>query len=147
MKNWKFISLLLMLIVGVTSCSLDDDEEQCITGPVGFNVEFIEAGTGENVYRNNRFQTSELRVTDEDNKIITHRFINEQDKTIIQVNLQFETGEKVISMKLDDETTVNFELTVSTLQENCITYYISEFEVPEYGYDDSGTSGIVRITL
>lgn len=147
MKNWKFISLLLVSIVGFTSCSLDDEQRDCITGPVGFNVEFVDSETGENLYRNNTFQTAQLRITDEDNKPVAYRFINEQDKTFIQVNLGFETGEKIVTMQLDDETAVDFELTLSLLQESCKTYYISDLEVPEYGYEESGTTGIITVKL
>ena len=140
-------SFLFLSFFSVTSCSLDDDQLDCITGPVGFNIEFIDASTGENVYRVNRFQPSQLRVTDEDNKLVNYRFITELDKTYIQVNLGYETGEKTITMQLDEETSVDFEITMSTIQENCTTYYISKFEVPEYGYDESGTTGIVRVAL
>lgn len=147
MNNLIIRSFLFLSFLIVTSCSLDDDPLDCVTGPVGFNVEFIDASTGENVYRINRFQPSQLQVTDEDNKLVNYRFITELDKTYIQVNLGFETGEKTITMQLDDETSVDFEITMSTTQENCTTYYISKFEVPEYGYDESGTTGIVRVAL
>ena len=146
MKNLKFIRLLFIAL-GVSSCSLDDDQQDCVTGPVGYNVEFIDLESGENLYRNNRFQAAQLRVTDEDNKLVTYRFINEQDKTFIQVNLGFETGEKTITMKLDDETAVEFEVTISQIQETCTTYYISKLEVPDYGYDESGTPGVIRVSL
>jgi len=147
MKNWKFFGLGLILTLGFTSCDLDDVQQDCITGPVGFNVEFIDSESGENLYRNNTYQTSQLRVTDEDDKQVNYRFINEMDKTYIQVNLGFETGEKVVTMQLDDETAVDFELTLSMIQENCKTYYISDLEVPEYGYEESGTTGIIRVSL
>jgi len=146
MKNWKFICLLIT-VMGLASCSLGDDQENCITGPVGYNVEFIDAESGENVYRNNRFQAAQLRVTDEDNKFVTYRFITEQEKTYIQVNLGFEKGDKVITMKLNDETSVDFKVTISQLQEACTTYYISKLEVPVYGYDESGTPGVIRVPL
>lgn len=146
MKNWITRSFLFLSFIGVTSCSLDD-EQDCVTGPVGFNVEFIDASTGENVYRINRFQPSQLRVTDEDNKLVNYRFITELEKTIIQVNLGFETGEKTITMQLDEETAVDFEITLSAIRENCTTYYISKFDVPDYGYDESGTTGVVRVAL
>src|SRR5690606_16343129 len=146
MKNLKFIRLLFIAL-GVSSCSLDDDQQDCITGPVGYNVEFIDAESGENVYRNNRFQAAQLRVTDEDNKLVTYRFITEQEKTYIQVNLGFEKGDKVITMKLNDETSVDFKVTISQLQEACTTYYISKLEIPVYGYDESGTPGVIRVPL
>lgn len=146
MKNWIARSFLFLSFIGVTSCSLDD-EQDCVTGPVGFNVEFIDATTGENVYRVNRFQPSQLRVTDEDNKLVNYRFITELEKTFIQVNLGFETGEKTITMQLDQETAVDFEITLSAIRENCTTYYISKFEVPDFEYEESGTTGIVRVAL
>lgn len=146
MKNWIARSFLFLSFIGVTSCSLDD-EQDCVTGPVGFNVEFIDATTGENVYRINRFQPSQLRVTDEDNKLVNYRFITELEKTFIQVNLGFETGEKTITMQLDQETAVDFEITLSAIRENCTTYYISKFEVPDFEYEESGTTGIVRVAL
>lgn len=146
MKNWIMRSFLFLSFIGVTSCSLDD-EQDCVTGPVGFNVEFIDASTGENVYRINRFQPSQLRVTDEDNKLVNFRFITEFEKTFIQVNLGFETGEKTITIELDEETAVDFEITLSAIRENCTTYYISKFDVPNYGFDESGTTGVVRVAL
>ena len=146
MKNWIAHSFLFLSFIGVTSCSLDD-EQDCVTGPVGFNVEFIDASTGENVYRINRFQPSQLRVTDEDNKLVNYRFITELEKTFIQVNLGFETGEKIITMQLDQETAVDFEITLSAIRENCTTYYISKFDVPDFEYEESGTTGIVRVAL
>src|SRR5690606_17197673 len=138
---------LLITVLGISSCSLGDDQQDCITGPAGYNVEFIDAETGENLYRNNRFQAAQLRVTDEDNKLVSHRFVTEMDKTFIQVNLGFETGEKTITMKLDDETAVDFKVTISQIQETCTTNYISKLEVPEYGYDESGTQGVIRVSL
>ena len=146
MKNWIARSFLFLSFIGVISCNLDD-EQDCVTGPVGFNVEFIDATTGENVYRINRFQPSQLRVTDEDNKLVNYRFITELEKTFIQVNLGFETGEKTITMQLDQETAVDFEITLSAIRENCTTYYISKFEVPDFEYEESGTTGIVRVAL
>lgn len=147
MQNWIYRGFLFLSIVLVTSCGLDDDPQRCVTGPVGFNVEFIDATTGVNLYSNNRFQQSQLRVTDQDNNLINHRFITQPDKTYIQVNLSFETGERTITMKLDDDTTVDFELTISSVQEGCTTYYISKFEVPDFGYYESNTPGIVRVEL
>ena len=147
MNNLIIRSFLFLTFIVITSCSLDDEQQDCVTGPVGFNVEFIDASTGENVYSINRFQPSELRIMDEDNKLVNYRFITELNKTYIQVNLGFETGEKIITMQLDDETSVDFELTLSTIRENCTTYYISKFEVPDYEYEESGNTGIVRVVL
>lgn len=147
MKNWKLIGLFLITIMSVSSCSLDDNEQDCVTGPVGYNVEFVDAESGENLYRNNRFQAAQLKVTDEDNKVVPYRFITEQDKTFIQVNLGFETGDKTITMQLDDETAVDFEVSISLLQETCTTYYLSKLEVPEYGFEQSGTPGVIRVSL
>ena len=146
MKNLKLFSLLLFTLAGFTSCGLDDDQTDCITGPVGFNVEFVDAESGENLYRNDTFQSAQLKITDEDDKQVAYRFITELDKTFIQVNLGFETGDKVVTMQLDDVTAVEFELTLSMLQESCKTYYISDLEVPEYGYTSDAT-GIIRVSL
>lgn len=147
MKNWINRSFLILSFLSVISCGLDDEEPLCVTGPVGFNVEFIDAVTGENVYRTGRFQPSQLWVTDEVNKLVNYRFITEMDKTFIQVNLGLETGDKIITMKLDGETAVDFEITLSSLQENCTTYYISKFNVPDLDWDESETTGIIRVNL
>ncbi len=147
MKNWINRSVLFLSFLSAISCGFDDEEPLCVTGPVGFNVEFIDAVTGENVYRTSRFQSSQLQVTDEDNKLVNYRFITELDKTFIQVNLGFETGDKIITMKLDDETAVDFEITLSSLQENCTTYYISNFNVRDFEWDEAGATGFIRINI
>ncbi|QED38901.1 hypothetical protein FK178_14750 [Antarcticibacterium arcticum] len=86
-------------------------------------------------------------MTDEDNKLVNYRFITELDRTYIQVNLNFETGDKIITMKPDNETAVEFEITLSSREENCTTYYISNFNVRDFDWDETGSNGVIRVNI
>lgn len=130
---------------GMASCDVVDDDRVCTTGPVELFLEFVDEETGENLYFNNTFQEAAITITDEDEMEVPFTFIRELDRTVLQVSLGMEEGERVITIQPIAEISLDIELTLTRLQDSCGSYYISKFELPAYEYDQNGFPGVVRI--
>lgn len=143
MRRVVFLGLFLSFM-GLASCDVDDDV-QCVTVPVELFLEFIEEETGDNLYSNETFQQAALEVTDENGVEVPFHFIRDLDRTFLRLNLGMEEGERLITIKPDAEVNLDIQLTLARLQDSCGSYYISEFEVPDYDYDQDGFPGVVRI--
>lgn len=139
-----FLGLFLSFF-GLASCDVSDDDVVCVTNPVELFLEFVEEETGDNLYSNGIFQEAELEITDEDGLPVPYSFIRDRDRTFLQVSLGMEEGERIITIQPDTEISVEIELALGRLQDTCGSYYISEFDVVNYDYDQDGLPGVVRI--
>ncbi|MCM4160403.1 hypothetical protein DHB64_10925 [Antarcticibacterium sp. W02-3] len=136
---------LFLSFFGLASCDVSDDEVPCITGPVQLYLEFVEKQTGENLYANDTFQTATLEVTDEDGVLVPFEFVQDLNRTFLKLTFEREVGEKLITLAIKEDVSLDLELTIAVLEDSCRSYYISEFEVPGYEYDQGGVAGVVRI--
>lgn len=144
MRRVVFLGLILSFF-GLASCDVSDDDVACVTNPVELFLEFVEEETGDNLYSNGTFQEAEMEITDEDGVLVPYTFIRDQDRTFLQVSLGVEEGDRIITIQPGTEVSVEIELALARLQDSCGTYYISEFEVSNYEYDQDGFPGVVRI--
>ncbi|HSI69382.1 MAG TPA: hypothetical protein VK941_04055 [Gillisia sp.] len=144
MRRVVFLGMILSFF-GLASCDVGDNDTPCITRPVELFLEFVEEETGENLYSNNTFEQADLEITDEDGGDVPFTFIRDLDRTFLQLSLGMEEGERVISIQPDAEVSLDIELTLARLQDSCGSYYISEFDVTNYDYDQDGFPGVVRI--
>lgn len=146
MKKLMFVGVLLFFF-GLASCDFGDDDIICATGPVQLHLEFVDKETGENLYSNDTFQQAAIEISDEDGVLVPYTFIQDLGRTFLRLDLGMEAGEKVITIAANEEISLDLELTIAAQEGNCTSYYISEFEVPGYEYDQEGVAGVVRILI
>lgn len=144
MKKLMYLGIFISFF-GLTSCNVGDDDLVCATGPVELYLEFVGEETGENLYSNGTFQQGSIEITNEEGAQVPYNFIRDLDRTFLRLNLGMEAGEQVITIEANDEVILDLELTIAAQEGNCTSYYISEFEVPGYEYDQEGAPGVVRI--
>lgn len=136
---------LFLSFFGLASCDVGDDDVVCATGPLQLYLEFVDKETGENLYSNDTFQTAAIEITDEDGVLVPYEFISDINRTFLQLTLGREVGEKVITIAVNEELSLDLEIAIAVLEDTCRSYYISEFDAPGYEYDQGGVAGVVRI--
>lgn len=144
MRRVVFLGLFLSFF-GLASCDVSDDDVVCVPHPVELFLELVEEETGDNLYSNGTFLEAELEITDEDGVLVPFTFIRDLDRTFLQVSLGMEEGERIITIQPDTEISVEIEVALDRFQDSCGSYYISEFDVTNYDYDQEGFPGVVRI--
>lgn len=147
MKKLLNVCSLVILMV-FTSCSLgDDDNGECVTGPVIIALDLVEEGTSENLFQNGTYDQDELTVVDNQGNEVEHNFIVQDGRPYLRIRLGNEVGDKLITLNLDDENFLVIEYTMAVTEGNCINYYVSDFDIPGYDFDQSGTTGVIRVYL
>lgn len=144
MKKLIIFGLLLTLL-GATSCSLDDTDEECAIGPVLILLDLVEEGSNANLYSNGTFQQSQLAVVDNNGQRVDHNFLTVDGRTFIRMRLGEATGNKTVTLTLNSDTTLDIEYTMAVTAGACANNYISDFDIPGYDFDQSSASGAIRV--
>lgn len=144
MKKFIFFSLLFALL-GIASCDISDDEELCTTGPVLIMLDLVQEGSNANLFSNGTFQQSQLTVEDNNGQAVNHNFLNIDGRVFLRIALGETVGERSITLELDDNTSLGIEYTMAATTGNCSNPYISDFDIPGFDFDQSTTTGVIRV--
>lgn len=144
MKKFMLFSLMLTFF-GVTSCDISDDEVECVTGPVLIMLDLVEEGSNANLFSNGTFEQSGFTVVDGNNQAVVHNFLNVDGRSYLRIHLGETVGERTITLKLNNETTLDIEYTMAVSTGNCANPYITAFDIPGYDFDQSTTTGVIRV--
>ncbi|WP_111708444.1 hypothetical protein [Lutibacter citreus] len=146
MKNITIITVFLLTLV---SCDLKDDCGACFTPPRQFNFEFSDKDSGEDLFDNGTFNIDDVKITDEEDKNVTFEVVLYNDSFIVSINsIGWELEPKTYTIQLNDDTPIVFDLDMNTASDNCCSYFeVENFELYDYEYSESNTTGIIQVKI
>ena len=147
MKKILFLSLVITFF-GFTSCDLGDDSNMdCVTGPVILAIDLVQEGSNTNLFQNGTFQQSNFTAVDDQGTVVEHNFLVQDGRPFLRLRLGNYIGERVVTLKLNSETSVDIEYTMAAVEGNCTGYRITEFDIPGYDFEQSTTTGVIIIYI
>ena len=149
----KIKVLVLFFIAGFAfnSCSVDNCEVDCNSGPLVLNFELLNKATGENLFTNNTFDQADIQVFDIDNSnsSVEYVFINEDNRNIISLG-PFGWGTNIANYVLKVGVRDIFTLKIDAEQktEDCCSFVqINQLEIKNAEYSQNPETGIYEILV
>ncbi|CAM4279393.1 hypothetical protein [Zobellia nedashkovskayae] len=145
----KVLALLFLLFT--QSCKNDDCETiACFTPPTPFEFELVDITSGENVFTNGTFSSSDIKVIDvADESAIDFFFIAENDYNILQINtVGWETEIVTYSIQIASEPV--FELYVDAERKSntcCASTEYKEVRIDNADFELDEDTGIYKIRV
>lgn len=140
---------LIVVLLLATSCKLSSDDVECFTPPRQFNFDLVDATSLENLFSNETFTDSAIKVYDETDEEVEFRLVFHDGRYILSLgNIGWELEPKTYTIELSPETSVVFKLDVDQITSNGCTYFeVKEFEVIDYEYEELLPSGIIQVKI
>lgn len=143
----KFI--LFVLIIGLTSCDVNSDCGDCFTPPREFNFVFVDKVSSQDLFENGTFNVGDITVTNQEDETINFKIIKYQNQTILSLNLigcVLEQSEYTIELSTEVSAIINVDM--DKITGDCCTYFeVKEFEILNYEYSESSSTGIFKIEI
>ncbi|WP_298369023.1 hypothetical protein [uncultured Lutibacter sp.] len=145
----KQIITLLVLVLTLNSCDLNDDCGECFTPPPEFNFKFVDKVTGEDLIYNGTVSLDNIEIKDEEDKIIDFEKHLINDEFIISVySIGWELDAKTYTIYLSDTINVVFDLDMDTVSEDCCTFFeVKNFDVLDYEYEVDNYRGVIVVKI
>lgn len=145
MKN-----ILLILTLGLLwGCHHEKREcGHCFTPPEAFLFEIVDTTTGENLFANGTFSSTQIEVTNTENSSpVEYSFIGENNANIIFINAIGWHTEKVnLSVKIAEITVFFLYVDAERLFGDCCSYTIyNEITIKNAPYELDTKTGIYKI--
>lgn len=145
----KFL-IAIFLLFTLTSCeNLINKCGECFTPPPTFVFEIVDSASNENLYSNEYLNTGNIEVRDENNAIVSHAFIDENELNLIALSeIGWNTGLHQYSIILSENMYFEFELEMQSINEDCCTFFRTKsFKIENYTYEKSNLNGIIKIKI
>lgn len=122
----KHIRLIFILIAfALQSCNNDDCNQECFTPPNGFYFEIVEKTTGENIFSNNSYSSSDLSISNTLNtdEAVEFSFISENELNQIQIgSIGWKTEIVNLKFSLSETEIFNFYVNAERKNGDCCSY-------------------------
>ena len=120
MKNLIQYALFLLVILN-QSCKKCD---ACFTPPKPFLFEIIDQSTGENLFKNGTYKSSEIEVIDSlKHQNVKFSFLDENDIDLIQINsIGWETEKVNFLFKISNQNIFNLYVDAERVSEDCCSF-------------------------
>lgn len=144
MKKIFIITLLLLISCKKNNC----EGYACFTPPPDFIFELVDSSTGENLFTNNTLNSNEITFITATNSAVEFTFIAENNLNLIQANgIGWNLGINTYKLTVGS-VTIDLLVEMKEINENCCTYFeIVTFEVSNYNFEKSNTTGITKIII
>ncbi|HEY9168133.1 MAG TPA: hypothetical protein VIN72_01445 [Lutibacter sp.] len=141
--------ILFALIIGLTSCDINNDCGECFSPPRAFNFVFIDKDSSQDLFNNGTFKVEGLSVTNQKDETINFKIIKYQDQTILSFNsIGWVLEPSVYTIELSPEVSVIMNVDMDKITDDCCTYFeVKEFEILNYEYSESTSTGIIQIEI
>ncbi len=132
------------------SCLDDDECGACFTPPAPFIFEIVNKATGENLFNNGTYNSSDIKIVNlADDSIVEHNFIDENNFDLIQINkIGWQTEIINYSLKIGVENIFNLYVDAKRLNENCCSFTrYNEIRIENSEYEFNTNTGIYKILV
>jgi len=140
--------LLLPLILISQGCEKECGE--CFTPPSPFEFEFVDILTGENLFTNGTFNSSNIKVINlDDQSKVAFTFIDENDHNIIAINtIGWKTETVNYSILIASENIFNLFVNAERLNGKCCDYTeYKEIRIKNSKFELNQDSGVYKILV
>jgi len=144
----KLTTVLILILLVQTPCDkFGKDCGECFTPHPSFIFEFIDKDNGENLFTNKTFDVDKVSVTDKDGKSHEFELMTEDDINVLilrTVGLDLEPN--TYTIKLNEKTSVKFDLDIDKKHTECCTYFeVKTFVIYDYEIINNSYTIIVKI--
>jgi len=143
----RILQLVLVLFIAI-SCELKEDDS-CFSPPRQFNFDLVDATSLENLFSNETFTESAIKVYDETDEEVEFRLVFHDGRYILSLgDIGWELDPKTYTIELSSETSIVFTLDVDKMRSGSCTYFeVKEFNVIGYEYEELLPTGIIQIKI
>ncbi len=143
----RLLQLTLVLFIAI-SCELKKDDS-CFSPPRQFNFDLVDATSLENLFVNETFTESAIKVYDETDEEVEFSLVFHDGRYILfLVDIGWELDPKTYTIELNSEISIVFTLDVDQIESGSCTYFeVKEFDVEDYEYEELWPSGIIQIKM
>lgn len=144
MKATIKIILLVAIVIswGCEQCG------ECFTPPSAFRFEIVDKATGENLFSNGTFNSSDIKIVNlSDDSNVEYTFIDENDINLIQ-NHTIGWGTEIInySFRVGNAHIFNLYVDAERVSEDCCSYTkLNEVGIENSEFELDSKTGIYRI--
>lgn len=142
---------LVIAVFAFNSCSVNNCDVDCNSGPLVLSFELLDKTTGENLFTNGTFENADIQVLDLDNNnnSVQFTFIAENDVNIINLG-PFGWENKIANYILKVGEREIFELFVDAEEkkEDCCSFVIlNNLTIEGSNYSENTENGIYEILV
>ncbi|CAM3434342.1 hypothetical protein [Aequorivita lipolytica] len=142
---------LVIAFSAFISCSVDNCDVDCNSGPLSLSFELLDKATGENLFINGTFDPADIEVLDLDNNNSRVQFTFNSENDINSINLgPFGWEKKIANYVLKVEEREIFVLLVDAEEkkEDCCSYVIlNKLTIEGSNYSQNTENGIYEILV
>ncbi len=149
MKTIANIRLIVFSVFLLQSCKVDCNQN-CFTPPEPFVFELVDSISKENLFTNQTYHANDITVVNlATTKVVSHSFISENNKNLIQINtIGWKTEQVTLVIKIADETIFSFFVDAERLDGDCCSFTkYNQITIREVSYSFSTNTGIYRIFI
>ncbi len=150
MKNGlKYVVIICLLFI--QACDTDDCEDYlCFTPPMGFTFEIVDKETGENLFTNGTYSSSQIQVLNiEDNSKRQFVFLDENDINLISIgSIGWDSKIAHVVLKIADNDILNLYVDSERVSENCCSFSrYNEIRIDKADYEQDAQSDIYTVYI
>jgi len=144
------IKILLLSLVILTQGCEKGCEQECFTPPSPFEFELVDKLTGENLFTNGTFSSSDIKVINlDDQSNVAFTFIDENNYNVIRINtIGWETEIVNYSIMISLENIFDLFVNAERLNgECCSSTDYKEIRIENSEFELNQNSGIYKILV
>lgn len=150
MKVKGFILLIIAAFV-LNSCSVDNCDVDCNSGPLSLSFELLDKATGENLFTNNTFDVADIKVLDLDdnNSNVQFTFNSENEINIISLG-PFGWGTNIANylLKVGERNIFTLHVDAEEIKDICCSYVVlNKLTIEGAGFSQNTQNGIYEVLV
>lgn len=146
----KSVTKLFILIAILSFQSCIEECGDCFTPPSGFVFELVDKESGENLFTNGTYNSSDIEILNlADSSAVEFGFIDENDINVIVINtIGWKTEIVNYSSTVSGKSVFNLHVDAERLMGECCSYTIyNAIEITDAEFVQDNSSGIFRILI
>ena len=147
----KVLVLFFIAAFAFNSCSVDNCEVDCNSGPLGLSFELLDKATGENLFTNGTFDSADIQVLDlnNNNSNVQFTYYPEDDSNLINLG-PFGWGTNIVNyaLKVGERDIFILYLDTEKNTEDCCSFVqVNKLEIINANYSQNPETGIYEILV
>ncbi|KAF2327263.1 hypothetical protein [Flavobacterium daemonense] len=146
----KIITKFIFIFLAVISYGCSNDSISCFTPPEGFSFELVDKTTGENLFTNGTYKSSDITVKDLDDsgKNIEFNFFSENNYNIIRIeSIGWKTETINYSVNIAGKSIFEFHVQANRISGKCSHTEYKDFQIKNATFQLDQTRGVYKILV
>ncbi len=141
--------LLFIAAFSLTSCSVDNCDLDCNSGPLSLDFELLDKISGENLFTNGTFDPADIQILDldNDNRSVQYVFIDEDEINILKLGpFGWETKIANYILKVGDKTIFKLHVDAEEKEEECCSLVVlNKLTLQGADYTQNTENGVYEV--